>query len=252
IGSVIVGTLAVLSGFYLNMGFLCEDLGGKLVGYNTCQITQPAEPLCDPGPVSGDGYCYKDGMKILISNYLLEILNLKENYAVNEGISFSVHEKVYDTSCFSIYAGIFNSSGNKIWEESQMVDCLPEHGKYNFDTTIPFSGIKIDRAGDYKLVIQSRMPEITRTFSISEHVPLANQKCAELFDGVLQKLKEDMQRCKDLGIECEPRTLEYVLRQEPEFMANNCADTVNDWGYLSENEDTVWHSGIDWKRLASH
>jgi hypothetical protein len=86
--------------------------------------------------------------------------------------------------------------------------------------------------------------------SITVNENTANQKCADLFDKILQKMKDAMQHCKDLGVECEPLS-EDVLMTDPEFRENNCADTVNDWAYLSENEDIVWESGINWKCVAS-
>ena len=99
--------------------------------------------------------------------YLLEILGLKENYDVDEIISFTVHEKGFDIRCFSVYAEIYDSIGNKIWEEPQVEECPPGLGKSGFDHQIPFSGTKIDKAGEYQLVVQSRGKEITRTFSVS-------------------------------------------------------------------------------------
>lgn len=43
IGVVAIGILAVMSESYLNASSFCENLGGKLVDYNTCQIVQPSD-----------------------------------------------------------------------------------------------------------------------------------------------------------------------------------------------------------------
>lgn len=99
--------------------------------------------------------------------YLLEILDLEENYELDEIISFTVHEKGFDLRCFSVYAEIYDSIGNKIWEEPQVEECPPGLGKSSFDHKIPFSGTKIDKAGKYQLVVQSGGKEITRVFSVS-------------------------------------------------------------------------------------
>jgi hypothetical protein len=104
--------------------------------------------------------------RINTDNYLLEILNLQGNYIQNEEIQFVVHEKGFDIRCFSIFAEIFDSSGNKVWEQPQVVECPPGLGKSNFDNMIPLSGLKIDDVGEYRLVVQTRGYEITRTFSV--------------------------------------------------------------------------------------
>lgn len=99
--------------------------------------------------------------------HILEILEMKENYNVNDMISFLVHEKGFDIRCFSVYAKIYDSSGNKIWEKSQIEECAPGLTKSSFDYEIPFSGIKIDIPGKYQLVVQSREKETMRIFSMS-------------------------------------------------------------------------------------
>lgn len=104
--------------------------------------------------------------RVKTDQYILEILNLQANYLQNGEILFFVHEKGFDIRCFSVYAEIYNSSGNKIWEQPAVEECPPGLGKSDFDHKIPFSGIKIDKAGEYRLVIQSRGYEITRTFSV--------------------------------------------------------------------------------------
>lgn len=104
--------------------------------------------------------------RIKTDQYLLEISNLQGNYVQNEEISFDVHEKGFDVRCFSVYAEIYDSLENRIWDQSSVVECPPDLGKSNFDNMIPFSGITIDRPGKYTLVIQSRGYEISRTFSI--------------------------------------------------------------------------------------
>lgn len=108
----------------------------------------------------------KLAQRIKTDQYLLEISNLQGNYVQNEEISFDVHEKGFDIRCFSVYAEIYDSSGNRIWEQSSVVECPPGLGKSNFDYKVPFSGIKIDKPGKYTLVVQSRGHEISRTFSI--------------------------------------------------------------------------------------
>jgi len=34
------------------------------------------------------------------------------------------------------------------------------------------------------------------------------------------------------------------------FVKNKCASTVNDWAYRTQDENTVWYSGIDWQMMA--
>ena len=104
--------------------------------------------------------------RVNTDQYLLEILNLQGNYVSNKEIRFDVHEKGFDIRCFSVYAEIYDSSGNKNWEQPKVMECAPGLIKSNFDNVIPFSGIKIDKAGEYRLVVQSRGYEIARTFSI--------------------------------------------------------------------------------------
>jgi len=34
------------------------------------------------------------------------------------------------------------------------------------------------------------------------------------------------------------------------FFLNQCASTVNDWAYRTQNVDGVWDSGIDWEMIS--
>ncbi len=33
------------------------------------------------------------------------------------------------------------------------------------------------------------------------------------------------------------------------FIKNNCISTVNEWAYRTQDENTVWHSGIGWQKM---
>jgi len=33
------------------------------------------------------------------------------------------------------------------------------------------------------------------------------------------------------------------------FIKNNCISTVNEWAYRTQDENTVWYSGIDWQKM---
>jgi hypothetical protein len=129
---------------------------------------------CAEIPVHGCGVMSFDKPEIHVKSvsrintdqYLLEISELQGNYIQNEEIRFDVHEKGFDIRCFSIYAEIYDSSGNKMLEQSKVMECVPGLGKSNFDNVIPFSGIRIDKASEYRLVVQSRGYEITRMFSV--------------------------------------------------------------------------------------
>lgn len=77
--SIIAGTgitiLVSTSVFYIITKDTCRDLGGMLVDWNECKIVRSIgiPPPCDPGPVLDvDGYCYKNGMKITVSDVLLD------------------------------------------------------------------------------------------------------------------------------------------------------------------------------------
>lgn len=100
------------------------------------------------------------------SQYLLDILDLKENYNVGEEIWFTIHEKGFDVRCFAFFVEIHNSTSNKIWEDATISECPPGLGKSNFENKILFSGIKIDKSGKYLLTVESREKKITRTFSV--------------------------------------------------------------------------------------
>lgn len=100
------------------------------------------------------------------SLYVLEILDLQGNYMPNKEIQFFVHEKGFDVRCFSVYAEIYDSSGNKIWENGQVSTCPPGLGKSSFDNKIPLPEIKIGKSGEYQLVVESRGHEIVRSFSV--------------------------------------------------------------------------------------
>lgn len=101
------------------------------------------------------------------NKYFIEILDLQQNYTVNEPISFIVHEKGFDVRCFSVYAKILDSFGNKIWERSQAMECPPGLGKSNFDNLVPFEA-RINKSGSYDLFVESRGWELKRQFSVSD------------------------------------------------------------------------------------
>ena len=33
------------------------------------------------------------------------------------------------------------------------------------------------------------------------------------------------------------------------FIKNNCVSTVNEWAYRTQDENTVWYSGMDWQKM---
>lgn len=101
--------------------------------------------------------------------YVLDILDLKENYNVGEEIWFSAYEKGFAVRCFAFFAEIHNSTSNKIWEDATISECAPGIGKSHFENNYVFSGIKIDKPGKYLLTVESREKKITREFSVSNY-----------------------------------------------------------------------------------
>ena len=99
-------------------------------------------------------------------SHTLEVVDLQGNYVPGEGIQFYVHEKGFGIRCFSAYAEIYDSSGNKIWEQPEVEECPPNIGKSDFEQKIQFPEIKIEKSGEYQLIIHSRGDEIVRSFSI--------------------------------------------------------------------------------------
>lgn len=77
------------------------------------------------------------------------------------------------------------------------------------------------------------------------------QKCANLFDDIIEFQKDALVQCELDGNICELRPLEDVLAEAPisqEFRDNNCSLSVEGWVHLSENEDLIWSSEINWEK----
>lgn len=104
--------------------------------------------------------------RIDTNQYLLEVLDLQSNYIQDREIQFIVHEKGFDVTCPSVFVEIYNSSTNRMWSMPVMYGC--PHGSFEseFDIKVPFSGIKIDKVGEYQLMVHSDGYEIRRAFSV--------------------------------------------------------------------------------------
>lgn len=53
------------------------------------------------------------------------------------------------------------------------------------------------------------------------------------------------------GLEIKNNQLiDYTNDLGKTFLDNRCIETVNDWAYKSEFEETIWNSGINWDQIA--
>lgn len=179
-------------------------------------------------------------------HYEIEITGLKDTYLVGEPYSFSFILSGYGYSCGGVtitWPVNKTSSQNTGWipscaqtlPSSFIIDEKKEYGRTYGHIALDETGnytvsVKFERGTDGPTIAEKSFRVISRdNQTVSEQISLANQKCADLFDGVIQKLKDERQRCSNLGVECEPAILEYVLRENSEFMNSRCADSVNNW-----------------------
>ena len=76
--------------------------------------------------------------------------------------------------------------------------------------------------------------------------------CAKKFDESLGSWEKSLQDDYggDLQPILEPLTTRFLLMEHEHFAEwrdGGCVGIINDWAYLSENEDYIWNSGIDWE-----
>jgi len=76
--------------------------------------------------------------------------------------------------------------------------------------------------------------------------------CAKKFDESLSSWGKSLldSYLGDLQLSLEPLPKRFLLMEHEHFAEwreNGCVGIIHDWAYLSENEDYIWNSGIDWK-----
>ena len=79
-----------------------------------------------------------------------------------------------------------------------------------------------------------------------------NLGCAKKFDESLSSWGKSLldSYLGDLQPSLEPLPKRFLLLEHEHFAEwrdGGCVGIIYDWAYLSENEDYIWNSGIDWK-----
>jgi len=73
--------------------------------------------------------------------------------------------------------------------------------------------------------------------------------CAKQWDKIQENYKE-IQETTIVIPEQMRRVMEKTDGLTMDFFKNECASTVNDWAYKTQNEGSVWYTGMDWESLA--
>jgi len=73
--------------------------------------------------------------------------------------------------------------------------------------------------------------------------------CAKQWDKIQENYKE-IQEITIVTPEQSQRMMEKTDGLSMDLLKNECASTVNDWAYKTQNESSVWYMGMDWESLA--
>lgn len=119
------------------------------------------------------------------------------------------------------------------------VDCLNDEGTPGFFTcTTSF----IDCAADF-------LPKDGRCYPV-EDVLSENQVCAYYFDKSMKAWIDFAEEQQSDGATWEPPSQSHIVFESPQFHKwryLECDKTVLNWAYISENQEWIWNSGINWQ-----
>ena len=70
--------------------------------------------------------------------------------------------------------------------------------------------------------------------------------CAKHWDEI-QVYKNRVDNLKIVNLEQTQRIMDEYEELGKDFFKNECASTVNDWAYKTQDEWSVWYGGMDWE-----
>ena len=102
--------------------------------------------------------------------------------------------------------------------------------------------------GDNEIIVDNKIIMDNKIIRDNEIIKSVTFDCAKQWDEYYD-FYNTMDGRLGSSYEQSMKTIKEFEEIAEDFIKNRCASTVNDWAFRTQDENTVWHQGIDWKMM---
>lgn len=140
------------------------------------------------------------------------------------------------------HIGTLNYGIDSIVSYCEEIPAPPNSG-FGMERCIPFEFVDVDE------LLQRIQNNNTEPLRWPSSIKLS--WCADRFDSIKHEFLENFDGCDTSDCSAEPPLFSSALNNDEEFIEQGCAQFVDKWAYLTEDNDFTWNQ-VYWEDFVNH